>query len=53
MRAAPLVVARERNVICVDFRRKPEPPSPTFPGAGAARAFVPVSVDAHVQAEAA
>jgi hypothetical protein len=31
------VIARENNVVLVDFRR-PEPPAPDFPGAGALRA---------------
>ena len=31
------VVARDRNVVCVNFQRKPEPPAPKFPGAGALR----------------
>jgi hypothetical protein len=29
------VVAREKNVLVVDFKRKPDPPAPKFPGAGA------------------
>jgi hypothetical protein len=31
------VIGRERNIVRVDFSRKPEPPGPTFPGAGALR----------------
>lgn len=31
------VVARENNVLRVDFNRDPDPPSPWFPGAGALR----------------
>jgi hypothetical protein len=31
------VVARENNVLLVDFRRKPDQPAPRFPGAGALR----------------
>ena len=31
------VVARDNNVIRVDFRREPDPPAPRFPGAGAMR----------------
>jgi hypothetical protein len=31
------VIARERNVVRVDFRRDPDPPSPYFPGALGAR----------------
>ena len=31
------VVARERNVVRVDFRREPDPPTPKFPGAAALR----------------
>ena len=27
------VIARERNVVRVDFRREPDPPAPKFPGA--------------------
>jgi hypothetical protein len=44
------VIGRERNVVRVDFSRKPEPPGPTFPGAGALRScaalFQPVNVAA-------
>ena len=47
MRAERLIIARERNVVRVDFRRKTEPPSPKFPGAAALREFVPLSVNAH------
>ncbi len=35
------IVARERNVVRVDFAGDPEPPAPRFPGAGALRAFWP------------
>ena len=35
------VVARDCNVLRVDFRRDPEPPAPHFPGAGALRDFMP------------
>jgi hypothetical protein len=31
------VVGRERNVVHVDFGRKPDPPAPQFPGAAALR----------------
>lgn len=31
------LLGRDGNVLRVDFSRKPEPPSPTFPGAGALR----------------
>ena len=31
------VIARESNVVRVDFRRTPDPPAPQFPGAGALR----------------
>jgi len=31
------IIAREDNVIRVDFRREPDPPAPRFPGAGALR----------------
>ncbi|MGE3987303.1 hypothetical protein [Pseudorhodoplanes sp.] len=31
------VIGREHNVVRVDFSRRPEPPGPTFPGAGALR----------------
>ena len=31
------VIARDRNVVRVDFRRDPDPPAPKFPGAGALR----------------
>jgi hypothetical protein len=29
------VIARESNVVRVDFSRNPDPPAPLFPGAGA------------------
>ena len=31
------IIARENNVVLVDFRREPDPPAPRFPGAGALR----------------
>ena len=31
------VVAREHNVLRVDFSREPDPPAPRFPGANAMR----------------
>jgi hypothetical protein len=45
------VIGRECNVVRVDFSRsKPEPPGPTFPGAGALRScaglFQPVNAAA-------
>lgn len=33
------VIAREHNVIRVDFNRDPDPPAPWFPGAGALRRY--------------
>jgi hypothetical protein len=33
----PYVVAREANIVRVDFGREPDPPAPRFPGAGALR----------------
>ena len=35
------VVARDCNVLRVDFQRDPDPPAPRFPGAGALRDFMP------------
>jgi hypothetical protein len=35
--AQRFVIARENNVVLVDFRR-PDPPEPVFPGAGGLRA---------------
>jgi hypothetical protein len=32
------VIGRDRNVVRVNFAREPEPPTPSFPGAGALRA---------------
>ena len=29
------VIARDRNVLRVNFRREPDPPAPKFPGAAA------------------
>ena len=37
--AERFVIAREKNVVLVDFRR-PDPPSPVFPGAGGLRALI-------------
>jgi hypothetical protein len=31
------VIARESNVVRVNFRLEPDPPAPRFPGAGALR----------------
>ena len=31
------VIARESNVLRVDFRHEPDPPAPKFPGAAAVR----------------
>jgi hypothetical protein len=31
------VIARDSNVLRVDFARRPDPPAPCFPGAGALR----------------
>ena len=35
--ASRYVIARESNVLRVDFGHKPDPPAPRFPGAAAAR----------------
>jgi hypothetical protein len=40
------IIARERNVVRVDFRRHPDPPAPKFPGAAALRKAVWKSVNA-------
>lgn len=41
------IVARDNNVVRVDFHRDPDPPAPRFPGAGALRDFRPAEpVDA-------
>jgi hypothetical protein len=37
MRADRYIIAREENVVLVDFRGDSDPPGPTFPGAGALR----------------
>ena len=34
---SPYVIARESNIVRVDFRRRPDPPAPKFPGAAALR----------------
>lgn len=31
------VIGRENNIVVVDFRRKPDPPAPRFPGGNALR----------------
>jgi hypothetical protein len=38
----PYVIAREANVVRVDFGREPDPPAPRFPGAGAQRKYASV-----------
>ena len=40
------VLARECNVVRVDFRHEPDPPAPKFPGASALRNGNPPSVNA-------
>ena len=35
--ASRYVIARESNVLRVDFRHEPDPPAPRFPGAAAVR----------------
>jgi hypothetical protein len=40
------VVARENNVVIVDFR-KPDPPAPHFPGAGALRVLKGTETEFH------
>jgi hypothetical protein len=40
------VIGRDRNVVRVDFRRRPDPPAPRFPGAAALRRVAPEFVDA-------
>ena len=37
MPSNPYIIARERNVVRVDFGREPDPPDPKFPGAAALR----------------
>ena len=37
------VVERDSNIVRVDFRRKPDPPAPKFPGAGALHEAPPMS----------
>ena len=44
------VVARERNVVRVDFRQRPDPPTPKFPGAAALRQEMRHSVNAFATA---
>ncbi len=36
-RKANCVIAREDNIVVVDFGRRPEPPQPPFPGANGLR----------------
>jgi hypothetical protein len=38
------VIGRERNVVRVNFRRPPDPPTPKFPGAAAVRATKPFAL---------
>jgi hypothetical protein len=37
LKADRYILARERNVVRVDFRHDPDPPAPKFPGANAQR----------------
>jgi hypothetical protein len=34
------VIGREHNIVRVEFRREPDPPTPPFPGAGALKSVV-------------
>jgi hypothetical protein len=49
------VIEREHNIVRVDFRREPDPPTPKFPGAGAIKsaAFEDVLVSNINRTEAA
>ena len=48
MRArSPYVIARESNVVRVDFRRRPDLPAPKFPGAAALRRMAQRPVNAY------
>ena len=40
------IVGRERNIVRVDFGRRPDPPTPHFPGAAALRRAAPIIVEA-------
>jgi hypothetical protein len=40
------IIARESNIVRVDFRRQPDPPAPKFPGAGALRQEIRQRVNA-------
>lgn len=40
------VIDRDHNVVRVDFRRRPDPPQPKFPGGAALRALVFETVEA-------
>ena len=46
------VVARENNVVRVDFRGEPESPDPNFPGAAGQR-ILPRETPTHIKAEVA
>lgn len=37
------IVGRDDNIVHVDFEREPDPPTPTFPGAGSLRAAAVLS----------
>jgi hypothetical protein len=39
------IIGRENNVVRVDFDRRPDPPNPQFPGAGALRSAGVYQVD--------
>jgi hypothetical protein len=45
-RMSDRVIARENNVLRVNFDRRPDPPNPHFPGAGALRSACAYLVDA-------
>ena len=46
------MIARESNIVRVDFSRKPDPPAPCFPGANGLRADVGVQERADTLAPA-
>jgi hypothetical protein len=39
------IIGRENNVVRVDFDRRPDPPNPQFPGAGALRSTGAYQID--------
>src|SRR5579864_1334191 len=45
------IIARDSNVVVVDFAGKPEPPAPQFPGANALRELAAAAPESELQSK--